>query len=53
MLTLAEANINGINLNYTEIDSTDGNGNAHSQTGTITKTDGTETTVTDVWFQAA
>ena len=32
------------------IDVKDGSGNGHSQRGTYTKTDGTTSTVEDVWF---
>ena len=40
LLSLEQANIAGINLNYNEQELVDGNGNTHAQTGTIIKTDG-------------
>ena len=50
--TLNEAGITSINLNYEHQSVTDEHGNAHSQTGTFTRTDGTSGTITDVWFDA-
>ena len=52
LLTLEQANISGINLNYQNSNTTDDNGNQHSQIGSYTKTDGTTSTITDVWFDA-
>ena len=52
LLSLEQANIAGINLNYNEQELVDGNGNTHAQTGTIIKTDGSSGTITDVWFDA-
>lgn len=52
LLSLEQANIAGINLNYNEQELVDGNGNTHAQTGKIIKTDGSSGTITDVWFDA-
>ena len=52
LLSLEQANIAGINLNYNEQEHADDNGNTHAQTGTIIKTDGSSGTITDVWFDA-
>ena len=51
LMTLSEAGIASINLAYENIDVTDESGNGHSQRGTYTKTDGTTSTVEDVWFE--
>ena len=50
LLTLEQAGIAGINLDYDNQENVDENGNAHKQTGTFIKTDGTNGTITDVWF---
>ncbi len=50
LITLEQANVVGINLNYSENEVTDANGNEHKQTGTFIKTDGTTGSVHDVWF---
>ena len=50
LMSLSEAGIASINLAYENIDVRDGSGNGHSQRGTYTKTDGTTSTVEDVWF---
>ena len=50
LLTMEQANISGINLDYQTGSNEDLSGNAHKQTSTITKTDGTTSTITDVWF---
>ena len=50
LLTLEQAGIAGINLDYDNQENVDENGNAHKQTGTFIKTDGTTGTITDVWF---
>ena len=51
IMSLSEAGIASINLAYENIDVRDGSGNGHSQRGTYTKTDGTTSTVEDVWFE--
>ncbi len=51
LLTLEQANISGINLNYYNVDNEDVNGNKIKQTGTFIKTDGTTGSVKDVWFE--
>ncbi len=43
LLTLEQAGVSGINLNYENETTTDENGNQHKQTGTFIKTDGKET----------
>ena len=50
LLTLEQANISGINLDYQKGNTQDENNNSHAQTGTFIKTDGSTGTVTDVWF---
>lgn len=52
LLTLLEAGVAGINLDYNNQNVTDANGNKHSQTGSYTKTDGTMGAISDVWFDA-
>ena len=52
LLTLEQAGVSGINLNYENETTTDENGNQHKQTGTFIKTDGTTGSVHDVWFDA-
>ena len=52
LLTLEQANIVGINLDYQNSGTVDENGNPHKQTGTFTKTDGSTGSVHDVWFDA-
>ena len=52
LLTLAQAGVSGINLEYDNATTTDENGNEHKQTGTFIKTDGTTGSVHDVWFDA-
>ena len=51
LMSLSEAGIASINLAYENIDVRDESGNGHSQRGTYTKTDGTTSTVEDVWFE--
>ena len=51
IMSLSEAGIASINLAYENIDVRDESGNGHSQRGTYTKTDGTTSTVEDVWFE--
>ena len=51
IMSLSEAGIASINLAYENIDVTDESGNGHSQRGTYTQTDGTTSTVEDVWFE--
>ena len=50
LLTPEQAGIAGINLDYDNQENVDENGNAHKQTGTFIKTDGTNGTIDDVWF---
>ena len=52
LLTLEQANVSGINLDYENSTTTDENGNQHNQTGTFIKTDGSTGSVHDVWFDA-
>ncbi len=52
LVTLENAGVTGINLNYTSQNTTDANNNEHKQTGTFTTTDNTTSTITDVWFDA-
>ena len=51
IMSLSEVGIASINLAYENIDVMDESGNGHSQRGTYTKTDGTTSTVEDVWFE--
>lgn len=50
LLTLGEAGIDSISLEYSDITEVDENGNVHTQRGTFTRTDGTVAAVEDVWF---
>ena len=50
LMTLNEAGITSITLDYENQSITDINGNGHNQTGTFVKTDGTNGTITDVWL---
>ena len=52
LLTLEQANVSGINLDYNSSSTIDENGNQHNQTGTFIKTDGTTGSIHDVWFDA-
>ncbi len=52
LLTLEQAGVSGINLDYQNTNTTDGNGNQHNQSGTFIKTDGTTGSIHDVWFDA-
>ena len=52
LLTLEQAGVSGINLDYQNTNTTDGNGNQHNQSGTFIKTDGTTGAIHDVWFDA-
>ena len=52
LLTLEQAGVSSINLNYENETITDENGNQHNQTGTFIKTDGTTGSIHDVWFDA-
>lgn len=52
LLTLAQAGVSGVNLDYQDSTTTDENGNQHKQTGTFIKTDGTTGSIHDVWFDA-
>lgn len=51
LLTLNEAGVQSISTGYTNSTLVDESGNAHKQTGTFTRTDGTTAAVTDVWFK--
>ena len=51
LLTMEQAGITGFDLNYQSQSRDDANGNAHLQTSTITKADGTTADITDVWFK--
>ncbi len=50
LLTLESAGIAGIDLDYTHQEVVDANGNAHKQSGTVIKSDGTTGSIADVWF---
>ena len=52
LLTLTQAGVSGINLDYQDSTTTDENGNQHNQTGTFIKADGTTGSIHDVWFDA-
>ncbi len=52
LLTLESAGIAGIDLDYTHQEVVDANGNAHKQSGTVVKNDGTTGSIADVWFDA-
>lgn len=52
LLTLEEAGVKSINLNYTNSTFVDAHGNAHKQAGSFVTTDGQTRAATDVWFQA-
>ena len=52
LLTLESAGIAGIDLDYTHQEVVDANGNAHKQSGTVIKNDGTTGSIADVWFDA-
>lgn len=51
-LSLEQAGISGINLDYQNSNTTDRSGNLHKQYGTFIKTDGTSASIHDVWFNA-
>ncbi len=51
-ISIEQANVSGINLDYENSTTTDENGNQHNQTGTFIKTDGSTGLVHDVWFDA-
>ena len=51
LLTLEEAGVQSINLNYTNSSFIDAQGNAHRQVGSYTTLDGQTRAATDVWFQ--
>ena len=53
LLSLVQAGVTGINLDYEASTTVDDNGNEHKQTGTFIKTDGTTGSVHDVWFEIA
>jgi hypothetical protein len=51
LLTLQEAGVKSINVNYTNSNFVDAQGNAHRQVGSYTTTDGETRTATDVWVK--
>ncbi|MBO7081098.1 MAG: hypothetical protein J6V99_03565, partial [Neisseriaceae bacterium] len=51
LITAADAGIAYIELNYTNQDVTDENGNQHRQTATVHWQDGHTTVIEDIWFQ--
>lgn len=51
LLTLEQVDVSGINLDYSNLISYDGNNNAHRQQGTFIRTDGSTGAVHDVWFE--
>lgn len=51
LLTLGEAGIQSINVNYTNSGFIDPQGNAHKQIGSYTTTDGQTRTAADVWVK--
>ena len=50
LLTLEQAGVLSIKLDYSNLISYDGNNNVHRQQGTFIRTDGTTAAVHDVWF---
>ncbi|QIQ20217.1 calcium-binding protein [Zophobihabitans entericus] len=50
LMTLSEAGIESINVDYANSQYVDSNGNAHKQVGSVTFTDGTTADAVDVWF---
>lgn len=52
LLTLEEAGVRSINVNYTNSSYVDAHGNQHRQVGRYTTTDGQTRAATDVWFTA-
>ena len=52
LMTLEDAGIQSIDLNYTYQKEADENGNIEIQQGSLTKTDGTTGKISDVWFAA-
>ena len=52
LMTLEDAGIQSINLNYAYQKEADENGNIEIQQGSLTKTDGTTGKISDVWFAA-
>ncbi|WP_160473530.1 calcium-binding protein [Cupriavidus sp. SW-Y-13] len=55
LLTLTEAGVKSLNVGYRESGSgaggMDANGNDHRQVGSYERTDGTDSTMSDVWFK--
>lgn len=51
LLTLAEAGVQSISVNYTNSSYIDAQGNAHRQVGSYTTTDGQTRAATDVWVK--
>ena len=51
LLSLEQAGVAGINVDYKASTTVDASGNEHKQTGTFIKTDGTTGSVHDVWFE--
>ncbi len=52
IMTLIEAAIKSIDLNYINSNDVDSNGNSHKQQGSYTLTDGSIANISDVWFQS-
>ncbi len=52
IMTLIEAGVKGIDLNYKNTSYVDSNGNSHKQQGSYTLADGSIANITDVWFQS-
>ena len=50
-MTLSEAGVASINLGYQNVRQDDGKGNLIGQTGSFTRTDGSEGLAADVWLQ--
>ena len=51
LVSVKDAGIERIELNYQEQNVTDENGNEHRQTATVYWADGRETVIEDIWFQ--
>ena len=51
LISLEDAGIEQIDLNYTNQDVTDANGNQHLQTAIVRWADGKETMIEDIWFE--
>lgn len=51
LMTLGEAGIASLNTQWTASSTVDANGQLHAQVSTATRTDGSTTATSDVWFQ--